>query len=128
MLTIRKWRRLPTLLSNLFKLCPLSCLGVFNEGEYFDRRYPDYFNTGVMMISRCHRDIFRKPEVEQGSIETFYEQNFLNDRIRSSGCLISCLSHKFNRMDFIRAPGYIIHKAGNTNALAELRELAGVLA
>jgi len=113
---------------DLFQLVPPHVLGLFNEGAYFDRKYEEYFNTGVMVIPRCCRDLFTKPEIEQGSIETFYEQNFLNDRIHGSGHQIRCLSHKFNKMDFIQAPGYIIHKAGNQNALAELRELAGVLA
>lgn len=113
---------------DLFEIVPKHLVGAFNEGAYFERKYPEYFNTGVMIIPRCCRNIFMKPETEQGSIETFYEQNFLNDRIQSGEYPVHPLSHKFNKMDFIQAPGYIIHKAGNLNALAELRELASVLA
>lgn len=114
---------------DLFKIVPKHLFAAFNEGAYFDRKYPDYFNTGVMVIPRRSRDIFLKPDVEQGNIETFFEQDFLNERIqRYCEYPVFNLSHKFNKMDFIQAPGYIIHKAGNLNALAELRELAGVLA
>jgi len=113
---------------NIFRIVPSCCVGAFNEGAYFDRKYPEYFNTGVMVVSREHRDLFLKPGREHGSIETFFEQNFINDRLQESMFHIHSLSHKFNKMDFIQAPGYIIHKAGNLNALAELRELAGVMA
>lgn len=112
---------------DLFKIVPKDTIGAFNEGRYFDRKYPDYYNAGVLVIPRCKRDIFINPEIEQGDINTFYDQDFINDRIQASGCLVYNLSHKFNKMDFIQAPGYIIHKAGNLNALAELKELAGVL-
>lgn len=112
---------------DLFKIVPKDMFGAFNEGKYFDRKYPDYYNAGVMVIPRCERDIFIKPEVEQNDINTLREQDFINDRIQSTFCQVYELSHKFNKMDFILAPGYIIHKAGSLNALAELRELAGVL-
>lgn len=113
---------------DLFKIVPKDMIGAFNEGQYFDRKYSDYYNAGVMVIPRCSQDIFIDPEIEQGNIDTFFEQDFINDRIQLSGHSIYNLSHKFNRMDFILAPGYIIHKAGNLNALVELKELAGVLA
>jgi len=113
---------------DLFKIVPKNMIGAFNEGAYFDRKHPEYFNAGVMLIPRSKRDVFLPPEIEQGDINTFFEQDFINDRIHASGLPIYNLPHKFNRMDFIQAPGYIIHKAGNLNALAELRELAGVLA
>lgn len=112
---------------DLFKIVPKDMIGAFNEGKYFDRKYPDYYNAGVMVIPRCKRYIFIKPEIEQGDINTFYEQDFINDRIQASGCPVFNLSHKFNKMDFIQAPGHIIHKAGNLNALSELRELVSVL-
>ncbi len=113
---------------DLFQIVPTNRMGAFDEGAYFDRKYSDYFNTGVMVVPRCCRDIFTRPGEEQGSIETFFEQDFINDRIHRLEEIIYSLSHKFNKMDFIKAPGYIIHKAGNLNALSELRELAGVLA
>jgi alpha-N-acetylglucosamine transferase len=112
---------------NLFDIVPKDMIGAFNEGQYFDRKYKDYYNAGVMVIPKCRRNIFSKPESEQGNIYTFFEQNFINDRIHLSGYPVYNLSHKFNKMDFIHAPGHIIHKAGNLNALAELREMAGVL-
>jgi len=112
---------------DLFKIVPNDMIGAFNEGQYFDRKYKNYYNAGVMVIPRCRKDIFIKPEAEQGNIYTFFEQDFINDRINSRGYPVYNLSHKFNKMDFIQAPGYIIHKAGNPNALEELRELAGVL-
>jgi hypothetical protein len=109
---------------NLFDIVPVSMIGAFNEGKFFLRKYSNYYNTGVMVISRCHQSVFMKPDSEQGDITTCFEQDTLNDRFQSSGFAMFDLSHKFNKMDFIQADGYIIHKAGNLNALAELNELA----
>lgn len=113
---------------DLFKVCPRYAMGAFNEGLYFERKRKDYYNTGVMVIPSEYKEIFKNPEHENGNINTFFEQDFLNDRIHHSGLAVFNLSHKFNKMDFINAPGYIIHKAGNLNAYQELRELSGVMA
>jgi hypothetical protein len=112
---------------DLFEVVPRPIMGAFNEGQYFTRKHRDYYNTGVMVIPSTYKDIFAQPQIEQGDINTFFEQDFINDRINASGLAVYNLSHKFNKMDFIQAPGYIIHKAGNLNALQELQELAGVL-
>jgi hypothetical protein len=109
---------------DIFKVVPRHMLGAFNEGAYFERKHADYFNTGVLVIPRAERDLFARPESQEGDINTFFEQNFINDRIHARNTTVFSLSHKFNKMDFIQAPGHIIHKAGNTNALQELRSLA----
>jgi len=109
---------------NIFNVVPQDTFGAFNEGVYFDRKYPDYFNTGVMVIPKSARDLFVLPASYRGDIDTFFEQDFINDRIQAFKMNVFSLSHKFNKIDFIQAPGHIIHKAGNLNALEELRSLA----
>lgn len=125
---------------NLFDIVPRSQLGIFNEmpftkgrghslnascKEYdikLDKWDGKYYNTGVMVISREHRYLFKKPEKETFN---FYEQGYLNaiiaresDKFRESK-LIFNLHYKFNRMtcmDLVtgeeRFASYIIHYAG----------------
>lgn len=112
---------------DLFSIVPDTMIGAFNEGQYFKRPHTNYYNTGVMVLSRCHQSVFAQPILENGDINTCFEQNTINDRFQASGFAMFDLSHQFNRMDFILAGGYIIHKAGNLNALAELKELASCL-
>jgi hypothetical protein len=138
---------------NLFDVVPYNRIGAFNEAMFMPREYSlietaraynvdweklrwngKYYNTGVMVFSKCHRDIFKKPEVEYSN---YYEQSYLNlkiaqeenDRVSESRAPLdkelSCtktlmhdLSYKFNRMtclDFSgeeRHASYIIHYAG----------------
>jgi hypothetical protein len=127
---------------NLFQLVPYGQLGMFNEAKFVPREYSlietaqayeieytklrwngKYYNTGVIVASKCHRDIFKKPDLEFSS---YFEQGYLNLRIALEECgrtsedksVVFDLSYKFNRMtclDFSgeeRHASYIIHYAG----------------
>jgi len=67
---------------NIFDIVPKDKLGMFNEAPFTDRSKElmidackaygrkletwdgKYYNTGVIIASRCHRDVFKKPEFE----------------------------------------------------------------
>ena len=126
---------------NLFDIVPYTSLGIFNEGRYMDRteammsvcrEYEEeikqwngnYYNTGVMIISRIHKPLFKKPKKE---IWNFYEQSWINLRILKDEYIIEELDYKFNRMccmdKFIgesRLCSYIVHYAGVLNNLTSL--------
>ena len=122
---------------DLFDIVPENKLGMFNEAPWTDRSkellidtckqynttLPDwngkYYNTGVMVISKQHKYLFKKPDKE---IFNFYEQSYLNMVIAMEKPLISELSYKFNRMTCMdkftgeeRFESYIIHYAGYPN-------------
>ncbi|MHA1695428.1 MAG: glycosyltransferase family 9 protein, partial [Candidatus Helarchaeota archaeon] len=119
---------------NLFELVPENKLGAFNEAPFIDRskellidicrqynvKLPGwnghYFNTGVLVISKQHKYLFKKPEKE---IFSFYEQSYLNMIIAKERPLMYELDYKFNRMTCMdrftgedRHASYIIHYAG----------------
>jgi hypothetical protein len=80
---------------------------------------PDYYNTGVMVISRNHRGLFNRPK--QVLNTAFYEQDYFNLQIRKHQTKIFDLPFVYNRMSFIdtqhlvgmpRHDSYIIHYAG----------------
>jgi hypothetical protein len=126
---------------DLFELVPEHKLGLFNEGRYADmtevmrdacKRYktglPKWerqsYNTGVMVLSRLHRQIFKKPDEEYDVFGSpvgvyHYEQPYLNLKVISEGYVVQELSHKFNRMSILDRPtgenhldAYIVHYAG----------------
>jgi hypothetical protein len=126
---------------NLFDIVPKDKLGMFNEAPWtlrsrelmidvckqygvilsnWDGRY---FNTGVMVISRAHKYLFKKPDLEYFS---FYEQTYLNMRIAEfvikEELKIFELEYRFNRMTCMdrftgeeRFASYFIHYAGFPN-------------
>lgn len=127
---------------DLFDEVPYNQLGAFCESRFVSREYSlidtaraygvdvekinwngKYYNTGVMVISKCHKFLFKKPEIE---VSNYYEQGYLNLRIaietgklkQDDKPLLYDLSYKFNRMtclDFsgeVRHASYIIHYAG----------------
>lgn len=119
---------------NLFDIVPDTKLGLFNEAPFtigrqmaiyesakaydidigeWDGRY---FNTGVIVISRIHKYLFRKPKQQ---IANFYEQSYLNLQIMKQNIEIYDLEYQFNRMTCVdqftgeeRLASYIIHYAG----------------
>ena len=124
---------------SLFDIVPFDRLGMFNEGPFTEREFSladscreygiklskwdgKYYNTGVMVISCCHKQLFKKPEKEFSS---FYEQGYLNaviakenDKLRE-GPLMHDLNYRFNRMSCMdvftgeeRHASFIIHYAG----------------
>lgn len=118
---------------NLFDMVPENKIGMFNEGEFTDRASAlaqackdykinlgewngHYYNTGVIVASRIHRELFRKPEKE---IFNFFEQSYLNAMLLSSQARILPLPYAFNRMKCMddvtgehRLMSYMIHYAG----------------
>lgn len=123
---------------NLFDLVPQDELGAFNEAPFTARSKElmidcckaydlklekwdgEYYNTGVLVVSRNHKYLFEKPEKEYCS---FYEQTYLNmkiaDSINKNDLKVNNINYKFNRMtcmDLIlgedRHASYFIHYAG----------------
>ncbi len=118
---------------DIFEIVPSDKLGMFNEGKYAPRlEYirdaskaygieltkwnKKFYNSGVMVISRMHKQLFRLP-VHTDTIET--DQPYINLKISTDKVDMFDLSYKFNRMDILdkeigisRYDSYIIHYAG----------------
>lgn len=119
---------------DIFKLVPKMQLGGFNEAPFTGGRYQSmydacraygikvdtwngkYYNTGVMVVSRPQKYLFRKPALEDCN---FYEQGYLNLEIAKNDIAMFDLPYKFNRMTCMdgytgedRFASYIIHYAG----------------
>lgn len=123
---------------NLFDTVPYNKLGLFNEGPFVNRLEQmqeacrvysieiqkwknEFYNTGVMVVSRPHKFLFDKPHNEE--IHALHDQALLNLRFlrtQSAGERpeIFHLSYAFNRMSFMdmltgepRHASYIIHYA-----------------
>lgn len=129
---------------DLLKLVPRDNLGMFNEGAFADRSYAMtlardeygiriedwngcYFNSGVIVASRQHKFLFKKPEKE---IPHFFEQTYLNVAIHQNKVKMFNLHYKFNRMTCLDAPtgeerhgSFIIHYAGAPIAFDALSNL-----
>jgi hypothetical protein len=127
---------------SLFDVVPENRLGMADEGAYKDRRQAmvdayvaygeeppkdldgQYFNTGVIVASRAHKDVFRKPAKE---IWNFYEQSYLNMAIRKHRVATQDIGYKFNRMNCMdgrtgehRLMSYVVHYAGVLGGLDKL--------
>lgn len=123
---------------DLFRLTAPTHIGAFNEGKYADRPehlirymadfygYPmpvwdgKYYNTGVMVVSKCHQHLFKKPSVEQRD-SYFHEQSYINMMIALHKVPVYDLGYDFNRMGCVDGSGkpvgdrmnsYILHYAG----------------
>ena len=123
---------------NLFEIVPENKLGMFNEGRYVPRyEYLEqaseyygeplkpwngpFYNSGVMVISRIHKNIFKLPKGHD-YVET--DQPYINLRILNDGVQMFDLDYKFNRMDILdkfcgisRLDSYIVHYAGAPQAI-----------
>jgi ADP-heptose:LPS heptosyltransferase len=98
---------------NLFDIVPDDTIGLFNEGRYADRNlhmksaisYYDetlvkdwegkYYNSDVIVISKKHRGLFKKPNIKLGAELSPY----LNLKIHNTETKVFSLSYKFNRME-----------------------------
>lgn len=122
---------------NLFDLVPENKIGVFNEmpftgpmrfvslvescREYGIKNVPEkfenkYYNTGVLVVSRRHKFLFKKPEKEFNS---HFEQGYLNVIFSQHADEMFDLEYRFNRMSCLdsrtgeeRHASYFIHYAG----------------
>jgi hypothetical protein len=123
---------------NLFEIVPENKLGMFNEGRYAPRfEYLEqaseyygeplkswggqFYNSGVMVISRMHKNIFKLPK-GQDFVET--DQPYINLRILNDNVQMFDLDYKFNRMDILdkhcgisRLDSYIVHYAGGPQSI-----------
>lgn len=122
---------------SLFDVVPEDEFGIFNEGFYtprsiclhevkkvYDVDLPnwngkDYYNTGVMVVSRKHRHIFKVNDAIKPLRNSFGEQTYLNMRIMQSGEKVHLLNHRYNRMSIMdrvtgmtRLDSYLVHYAG----------------
>jgi lipopolysaccharide biosynthesis glycosyltransferase len=85
-----------------------------------------FYNGGVIVASRAHRDAFRKPkEVAM----RYWDQPAINIGIQREGIQVHDIGYNFNRMPYVdgRVPGsrldcYVVHYAGITNKLGEVME------
>ena len=129
---------------NLFEIVPDYALGMFNEARFtdrskemmidicksYDKKIPGwngkYYNSGVIVLSKQHKELFKKPDLE---IFNFYEQSYLNMIIAEKTVIMHDLHYSFNRMTCLdrfigedRHASYIIHYAGypNINFLLDL--------
>lgn len=118
---------------SLFDVVPETKLGMFNEGRYSSRQeyleqaseyYKEpvrewngkFYNSGVMVISRKHKQIFKMPRGID-FVET--DQPYINLRIVNDKVDMFELDFKYNRMDILdkftgisRLDSYIVHYAG----------------
>lgn len=122
---------------NLFDVVPDGQLGMFNEAPFTHRSRElmidccraygvqlaawdgRYFNSGVIVASQEHRDIFAKPDLEYCS---FYEQTWLNMQLALRSAPMYELPYQLNRMTCLdsftgehRLASYIVHYAGAPN-------------
>jgi hypothetical protein len=122
---------------DLFERVPEPALGVYFESADYDRSYSidriqaalgqiewrgDYFNSGVMVLSPAHREIFGVP-FGKFVDEWYQEQTLLNYNARRLQIPFFCLSQRFNfiplksdspqlTLTAQRFGAYIIHYAG----------------
>lgn len=118
---------------NLFDIVPDYKLGMFDEGRYAHRLdyleqastyYNEpikkwngkFYNSGVMVISKRHKQLFKIPKGVD-FVET--DQPYINLRIVNDKIDMFDLDFKFNRMDILdkftginRLDSYIVHYAG----------------
>lgn len=132
---------------SLFDVVPEDRLGMFNEAPFAPRSLEllidccrqygvslpgwdgKYYNSGVMVISRRHQHLFRKPEKE---VVSFYEQTYLNMKLALHQVPMHDLRHEYNRMTCMdavigqhRLACPVVHYAGalyslSVNALCQL--------
>lgn len=89
----------------------------FGDNEYWTS---GYFNMGVFLASKMHRDMFTKIDGQLWE-EAGLEQTHLNYQMRKLGCKYVDLGYKFNHMSMFseawngglsRFDSYIIHYVG----------------
>jgi hypothetical protein len=148
---------------DLFAIVPASCLGVASEEPYVmssrDKEVTqeilgkvdwrsDYFNSGMMVLSREHKALFDpdNPDLKLWAtgdfrklhINLLNDQPFLNHRVNKLGINVMDLGYRYNhtrtamRKTHLRFRSHIIHYAGASGhrygpELHQLRKDAAVL-
>ncbi len=131
---------------DVFNCVPSDCFGVVYEdcGGRAEQRYSQmeivaksyaaapwgtrrYFNSGVIVASHMHRDVFKLNEQDReiimhGQLGGCKEQNLCNWKVRQSGCHLHELEFRFNHMSMFsgrwngsphRLDSFFIHHAGS---------------
>lgn len=135
---------------NLFDIVPEHKFAAFNEGRFinsveiirdacmkFNISLPkwdrQYYNTGVLVFSRLHKDIFKKPDKEYDVYGKdvgvlHYEQPYINLKLISGEYETFDLDHKFNCMSLMvpltgenRLSSYVVHYASATDVDLRLK-------
>ena len=126
---------------SLFEMVPEDCLGIYDEGKlanevqrathYEVMRLAEefygisaeplgygFYNTGVMVLSQCHKELFSVPPRDE-MFANYWDQAYLNLRIRQEKTKIYDIGFKFNRMYYVdpvvnehRLASHIVHYAG----------------
>jgi Glycosyltransferase family 9 (heptosyltransferase) len=118
---------------DILAIVPPDELGLLEEGQYFDRRQTTiqfmtqvgfnpaqwdgkYYNTGVLVCSRCHQPLFVNPPVQWNH---FGEQTWFNTVISSRKAKVFSLPYRLNRMMTLnshygedRLDSWFLHYAG----------------
>lgn len=122
---------------SLFDIVPEDQFGIFDEGQYTPRAVciyevkkvfnvtlpkwngKTYYNTGVMVVSKAHRYLFKITDEVKPLRNSFGEQTYLNMKIMSNDVKVFPLDYKFNRMSILdrvigisRLDSYFVHYAG----------------
>lgn len=77
----------------------------------------DYFNSGVMLVGRVHRDVF---DFRHGAYVAFFEQTQLNYNVRKLGLPMFDITFRFNHVEAAggdRLSSHFIHYAGPGHGL-----------
>ena len=130
---------------DIFSIVPADAMGLLDENLFVDRRIEiirfmeqngfdsshwdgHYYNTGVMVFSRQHREIFVQPAVEWDGV--LKEQNYLNAMISKCKLKVFALPYRFNKvypMEPVlgeqRFDSYFMHYAGATDGMTKERLL-----
>jgi hypothetical protein len=133
---------------DLFEIVPEDQLGMFEEGRYYDRTHStliymtwagfnlskwdgQYYNSGVIVLSKQHRDVFVQPPQQ---VDHFGEQTWLNTLIADRQTKIFPLQHRFNHLLGLdlnfgedRLDSYFVHYAGMRTTLPD-QELLKLIA
>jgi hypothetical protein len=133
---------------DLFEIVPEDELGAFDETPYINRNIDmiqfmtavgcdpwswdgKYYNTGVMVLSKCHQHLFYQPERELNAV---MEQSYLNLVFSRTKTKMYPLPHRFNRMAFMdwfsgenRCDCYLLHYAGLLAYISENEYLSRVI-
>ncbi len=103
-------------------------IGVGYDARQWDRKY---YNTGVLVLSQRHKNLFAQPAVELNHLG---EQTYVNLMISRTQTKVFPLPYRFNRMYFMdwlygedRCDAYFIHYAG-VNLLASESEYLQLVA
>lgn len=88
------------------------------------RWYQGYFNSGVVVTSQMHKDLYDVSDhylydkIQNDGLGTFKEQSLLNYRARELKLRVKNIGHKYNHLSLFTQAGfdpmdsYIIHAAG----------------